>query len=276
MILSDSGESSNTELLSKVLTLFFESEQQKNNPNFRLYTEINHEIRFKFIQYFAKHLFSLYNSSFQPYLENLRRGCEIAPDFMNSLMLRVALVAETENNYDFYWQLWKELSPTLEQIAIRPDSNDTDYRWDNNRSRDLLHNMLNVDSPWQKTDSENEYITAGKDLLLEFVTEAGQNPNVFEALASLMYHFPSIFFDRGVHILATHQKEDGGIRLLSGRNTAFYLEIAIQQFLQNRENRFLSKYMHEACLILIDAMVKHASSRAYYIREYFIRYHKIV
>ena len=47
--------------------------------------------------------------------------------------------------------------------------------------------MLKADIDWQKIDLENQDIAYGKDLLLEFATNAGKNPDVFEALAKLMY-----------------------------------------------------------------------------------------
>ena len=67
--------------------------------------------------------------------------------------------------------------------------------------------MLHVDIEWQKVDYERQDIALGKDSILEFATNAGKNPDVFEAMASLMYHFPTIFFEPGIHILATHLME---------------------------------------------------------------------
>jgi hypothetical protein len=130
--------------------------------------------------------------------------------------------------------------------------------------------MLKADAPWQKLDYERQDIAFGKELILEFAANAGKNVDVFEALASLIYHFPKVFFEPGVHILAKHQVEAGGTRLLSGMNTSFYLEGAIQRFLRVDETGPLARDMHRSCFTLLDAIVETASSRAYYLREQLI------
>jgi hypothetical protein len=277
MIPDGSREPNHIKLLSKMLTLFFEAEQQENRRSSERdkNLEINYEIRLSFTERFAKYLFHLHDSNFEDYIEQLRMGCEIAPSFMDHFMLCVAVHAEREGRKRVYWQLWKELSHRVQKIAIEIAGNDSDYRQRDNR-RKLIRGILHGDSPWQKADYENQDIALGKDLLLEFVTKAGKNPDVFEALASLMYHFPSIFFELGVHILSKHQEEERGTRLLSGVNTAFYLERAIQCFLQLDQTGPLPRSMHKSCFVLLNAIVETASSRAYYLREHLIRSRKIV
>lgn len=91
-----------------------------------------------------------------------------------------------------------------------------------------------------------------------------------------MHYFPSIFFESGLYILSKHQHEEGGIHLLSGVNTSFYLERSIQRFLQLNQTGPLPKNIHESCFVLLDAIVETASSRAYYLREHLIRSRRIV
>jgi hypothetical protein len=277
MIPDGSRETSHAKLFLKMLTLFFEAEQQEDKSSSERDTdlEIDYNIRQSFSERFAKYLFCLHDSNFQPYLDHLSVGCEIAPNFMDSLIPQIAVIAERADKTEIYWRLWKELSPKLQEIAIEAIGNNSDYGWRGNRRR-LIRTILHADSPWQKADYENQDIAIGKDLLLEFVTNAGKNPDVFEALASLMYHFPSIFFESGIHILSKHQREEGGTRLISGRNTAFYLEIAIQRFLQLDQTGPLPRSMHESCFMLLNAIVETASSRAYYLREHLIRSRKIL
>lgn len=277
MIPDGSKETSHIKLFSKMLTLFFEAEQQENRRSSERDEDlkVDYEIPLSFGKRFAKCLFYLHDSNFQPYLEHLQMGCEIAPNFMNSLILQVAVITERADKKEIYWQLWKELSPKLQEIAIESADNDSDYRRRDNR-RKLIRGILNADLPWQKADYENQDIALGKDLLLEFVTNAGKNPDVFEALASLMYHFPSIFFESGVHILSKHQKEKGGTHLFSGVNTAFYLERSIQRFLQFDQTGPLPRSMHESCFVLLSTIVETASSKAYYLREHLIRSRRIL
>jgi len=67
--------------------------------------------------------------------------------------------------------------------------------------------MLAADVEWQKVDYETQDIALGKTLILEFAANAGKNPDVFEAMASLIYHFPAIFFEPRIRILSRHQRE---------------------------------------------------------------------
>jgi len=277
MIPDGSRESSHTQLLSNMLSLFFESEQQEhtNSSERDKNLEIHYKIRLDFTEHFAKHVFCLQHLNFQPYIEYLITGCDVAPEFIDYLALQVAVIAERANKKEVYWQLWKDLSQKMQELAIRlADSESTSRQQDSRRK--LIRSMLHADSPWQKADYENQDIVLGKELLLEFATNAGKNPDVFEALASLMYHFRSIFFEPGIHILSRHQREQGGTRLFSGVNTAFYLERAIQYFLQIDQTKPLPRKLHESCLVILNAIVETASSRAYYLREHLIRSRKIL
>ena len=98
--------------------------------------------------------------------------------------------------------------------------------------------------------------------------------HVFEALASLMFHFPNIFFESGLPILAKHQKNIGGIQLISG-NAAFYLERAIQRYLLIDNTQPLSKETHQNCWVLLEGIIETASSVAYYLREHLMRSRRI-
>jgi hypothetical protein len=277
MISDGSREPSHIKFLSKMLTFFFEVEQKdsndKDDKDDRL--EINYKVKLSFAKRFAQYLFDLRNSKFEYYIEQLRMGCKVAPSFIDYFLLCFAVEAERKRLKEVYWQLWKELSQEVQKIAVEVAGEDSDYKRRDDR-RKLIRCMLKADLDWQKIDYETQDIALGKDLLLEFVTNAGKNPDVFEALASLMYHFPSIFFESGVHVLSKHQKQEGGTRLLSGVNTAFYLERSIQRFLHLDQTGPLPRSMHESCFVLLNAIVEAASSRAYYLREHLIRSRKIL
>ncbi len=277
MIPNASTESSHIKLWSKMLSLLFEAEQQEDRQDSKKddRVEIDVDTSLNFTRRFAEYLFQLHDSNFEDYIEQLRMGCEIAPDFINHFILCIAAEAEKRNKNEVYWQLWKELSPKVQEIAIAVPRNNSEYRQRDKRQK-LIRSMLHADTPWQKLDYENQDIGIGKDLILEFITNTGKNPDVFESLASLIHHFPSIFFESGIRILSKHQKGEGGIHLLSGVNTSFYLERAIQHFLLIDQTGSLTKTMHESCFVLLDAIVETASSRAYYLREHLIRSRRIV
>lgn len=266
MIPDGSTKPEHIALLSQILALFFERDDE---------LKIHYKIRLEFAQRFAKYLFHLHESGFEDYIEQLRVGCETAPSFMSYLILCVAVEAEKEDQKAVYWQLWKELSRKVQEIAIEIGQHDSKH-WQRDDRRKLIRGMLEADTNWRKIDLENQDIANGKKLILEFVANAGKNPDVFEALAKLMHYFPSIFFELGIHLLSRHQKEEGGIRLFSGVNTSFYVERSIQRFLQLDRTKPLPRNMHESCFILLDAIVETGSSPAYYLREYLIRSRRIL
>lgn len=276
MIPDGSTRSDHVELLSQMLTLFFESEQNrgKSYANRENELQINHEMPLYFARRFAEYLSHLHQSNFEDYIEQLRAGCEAAPNFMHYLLLCVAVEAEKESQEEIYWHIWNALSQKVQEIAIEIGQGTPDYIRQDDR-RKLIRGMLKADIKWQKIDFESQTISYGKDMILEFVDNAGKNPDVFEALAKLMFDFPSIFFESGIHILLRHQKEENGTRLLSWINTSFYLERSIQRFLQITQTGPLPRNMHESCFILLDAIVETGSSSAYYLREHLVKSRRI-
>jgi hypothetical protein len=277
MIPDGSTNSSHIALFSRMLALFFKAEEStRKRRSDRTEDDINihYQLRLSFTKRFGEHMFSLYESGSQLFIEQLLDGCDTAPEFIEYLLLHIALQSERADKKQLYWEFWKQLSKKVQSIAIENARNDSRYGIQEG-SRKLIRGMLKADVPWQKIDYENQDIALGKEPMLDFVRNTGKNPDVFEALASLMHHFPKIFFEPGIHILAKHQAEAGGTRLLSGRNTAFYLEASIRRYLQVEETGPLSKEMHQSCFVLLNAIVETASSRAYYLREQLIRSRRI-
>jgi hypothetical protein len=277
MIPDGSTEPQHVALLSRMLTLFFEAENSvREHRSDRIHDDISihYELGMTFTSRFAEYLIALHESGSHLFTEQLLEGCACAPEVIHSLLINIAYFTEVRQKKELYWEIWSRLSKKAQAIAIETARHDYQYRTEGG-SRKLIRGMLKADAPWQKLDYENQDIAFGKDLILEFVDNAGKNVDVFEALASLMYNFTKIFFEPGVHILAKHQKEVGGTRLLSGVNTAFYLEGSIQRFLQVDETGPLARDMHQSCFTLLDAIVETASSRAYYLREQLIRSRRI-
>lgn len=279
MIPDSSTDSIHVALFSRMLSLFFSVEEstRKHGRDDRIENDIwiNAEPRLNFTKRFADYLVSLGSAGFRMFADLLNQGCDTAPEFVDHLQLNVALVTENNNQKELYWIFWKELSKRVEEIAIATAHQGSQYHNEKN-SRKLIRGMLLADAPWQKLDYERQDVALGKDLILEFVENAGKNVDAFEALSSLMYHFPRVFFQSGVHILAKHQSEVGGTRLLSGVNAAFYLEGSIQRFLQIDETGPLTREMHQSCFTLLDALVETASSRAYHLREQLIHSRRIL
>lgn len=273
MIPNASSEPTHYDFLNRILSLLYEAEELERQHSYENEERIDFELPLDFAKAFANYLLSLSDSAKEFYIEKLKEGCEKAPKLINHVLLCVEYSSEQVGNKNIYWKIWEGLSNKVQDIA-KSTSNEDRYRGQNEKIK-LIRSMLHADTPWQKIDYENQDIVLGKRLIIEFVENAGVNSDVFEAMASLMFHFPHVFIDSGLYILAKHQKEIKGIQLFSNVNTPFYLENCIQKFLLENSKGPISKKMHESCLILLDAIVETASSKAYYLREHLIRSRRI-
>ncbi|TOF00687.1 hypothetical protein CGJ31_23920, partial [Vibrio parahaemolyticus] len=90
----------------------------------------------------------------------------------------------------------------------------------------------------------------------------------------LIYHFHGVFFDKGIHLLASKFSVNSD---LIGKqiNTAYYLEMSIGRYLQIENRGPLNRKMYNSCLELLNGIVETGSARAYYLREHMIRSRKI-
>ena len=271
-----STEPEHVALLSRMLVLFFEAAQgeQEYQSGGIDNAEVNYDLSYEFARRFARYLLPIASTGFPHFVEQLKVGCQTAPDFIKNLDIHFAVEAEQKGAKETYWQFWSQLSGRLQETALELAHVPLESRRQDGR-RKLIRSMLKVDVEWQPVDFENQDIALGKDLILDFAKNAGSNPDVFEALARFMHYFPSFFFQDGIPILAKHQKAEEGTHLLKGVNTSFYLERAIQRFLQVDHAGPLPRKMHESILTLLDAVVETASSRAYYLREHLIRSRRI-
>jgi energy-coupling factor transporter ATP-binding protein EcfA2 len=265
------------------IAIFFQlmrliSEDEKNSNDYSLRKKkklyINHEFPLEFSNRFADYLIKLPIEHNQIFREQLILGCDSSPQFISWLLLSIAVSTEKVDNKIIFWNFWNQLSDKVQEIALSiKDQKENKHRDKRNK---LVGEMLFLDVPWQKTDYEKQDIGIGKEFILEFVSKAGENSDVFEAMASLMYHFPRIFLEQGLILLANHQNVIKGTKLFSKVNTIYYLEISIQRFLLQEYTEYLSLKQHKSCHILLDALIETASSKAYFLREHLIKSRRIL
>ncbi|WP_197739554.1 hypothetical protein [Vibrio taketomensis] len=179
---------------------------------------------------------------------------------------------EKEDDYYAVWALWSLLAPEAHKIAMN-DVNDS-YVGLQNDLNQLLRGLMYADSPWQGHPNEERDMKGGAHYLLEFANQSAGNSHVFEALASLMYHFHSVFFDKGIHLLASKFIVNSEL-IGKQMNTAYYLEMSIGRYLQIENRGVLNRKMYNSCLELLNGIVETGSARAYYLREHMIRSRKI-
>jgi hypothetical protein len=234
--------------------------------------KINHVIKKQMQDCLSEHVIFSRNNNFMPFKDLLVLGCSKAPSFIYSLTLSYHVAVEKEDDYDAIWTLWSLLAPEAHKIALN-DINDryTGLQSDLNQ---LLRGMMYADCPWQGHVNEESDMKRGAHYLLEFANESANNSHVFEALASLMYQFHKVFFDKGVHLLAS--KFEVNPDLIGKQvNTAYYLEMSIGRYLQIENRGVLNRKMYNSCLELLNGVVETGSARAYYFREHMVRSRKI-
>ncbi len=270
MVPLNTTDDSKIQLVQKLVNFVFDNEYQDHCSGDD--EKINHDIETQMQDCLSEHIIYSRNKNYMPFKDLLISGCSKAPSFIYSLTLSFHVAVEKEDDYDAIWSLWSLLAPEAHKIAL----NDVNDRYIGLQSdlNQLLRGMMYADCPWQGNENEESDMKRGAHYLLEFANESANNSHVFEALASLMYQFHEVFFDKGIHILASKFSSNSGL-IAKQVNTAYYLEMAIGRYLQIENRGILNRKMYNSCLELLNGIVETGSARAYYLREHMIRSRKI-
>ena len=278
MIPNGSTDPVHISFLTRILTLFIEVEITQNTPIRKDTDEINvhYELPMKFGRKLAEFLFECSDpKSHWELIQKLKLGCEKAPTLVNWVLLCIQLFAENTGRRDRYWWFWDQLSEDVQNVAVHMVEEKIRNKQEKSEQRKLIRSMLFADMRAEHVDHERNNIMLGKESIIHFVDIAGANPDVFEAMSSLIFNYPDLFTESGLIILSKHQKKIGGTQLLSS-NTVFYLERSISRVLLLDSASPLSKKLYSACQTLLDALTETGSSGAYYLREHLIRSRKIM
>ncbi len=278
MIPSGSTDPNHNSFLLHMLSLFAkaECEDTDNRDRKRNRIRMDYKLPIEFGSILADHLFNISEIEVKrKFEEQLQLLCDTAPNLVKWILLYTFVSADKTKKRDRYWELWSQLSGVMQKIAVKNAKNQSNrYEKDQVKNqRKFIRDMLFSDLQPHQVEYERENLIYGKELIINFVANAGINPDVFEAATKLMFHYPDIFFKSGLKILSKHQKTIGGTQLLT-RNAAFYLEMCINRFL-NETSTPISKEQYQSCQILLDVLVETGSSTAYYLREQMIRSRKI-
>jgi hypothetical protein len=270
MVPLNTKDDSQVKLVQKLVNFVFESEYQDHRSGDD--ETINHDIKKQIQDCLSEHVIYSKNNNYMPFKDLLIAGCSKAPSFIYSLTLSFHVAVEKEGDYDAIWSLWSLLAPEAHKIALN-DVNDR-YIGLQNDLNQLLRGMMYADCPWQGHENEENDMKRGAQYLLDFASESANNSHVFEALASLMHQFHVVFFDKGIHLLASKYAENSSL-IAKQINTAYYLEMSIGRYLQIENRGALSRKMYNSCLELLNGIVENGSARAYYLREHMVRSRKI-
>jgi hypothetical protein len=274
MVPDGSTEECHVSLLSRVLSFLVNAEARENamgrgEESWR----VDNELPTRFARRLAEYLLSVQGSRTTGLWGQLENACETAPRLVWWFMLHVAVSVERSGEETTYWTFWNRLFDKVLATAVALSGKSAEETLHDARTQ-LIRGMLYADAPWQKVDYQKCNIRHGKDYILKFVAVAGTNVDVFEAMASLIYHFPAVFLNDGLPLLAKHLQATGGAVLLSGLNTGFCLERSIQRYLLHDTSGPIPREMHRSCSVLLDAIVDTGSSSAYYSREHLIHSRK--
>jgi len=235
-----------------------------NNP------PIDYALRMEFADLFAH----IANEAISDFTANVKdtlkvAGCK-APEFTKSFLTNLDFFTEKANNKSAYWEIWniiiEPLYEEIEKILV------AGYDFNNNNEhRRLLRSMLYIGTPWQKLDYQKQFIGRGREHLLRFISKNCNNHDVLESIASLMYHFPTLFADDGLKIVASVDSHKLIGNLSASPNATFYLERAIRRYLLVDHPSSLTKMEHKACLKILNALIENASAIGYHLREMLVK-----
>lgn len=259
-------------LIEKLIHILFENEYKNYSSEKDLNNKLTDEIKLEIKECFIEHIVFSRNKNFHPYKSLLNEACQKAPAFMYSVKDNFEAEMIRKNEPQSIWLLWNMLALDVKKLA-QTEMNVRDSGIEKD-SVLLLKDMLYSGRKWQGHIDESRYISGGANAILQFAEETASNSYVFEGLASLIHYFPTLFFNKGISILANYFDKNSSI--ISKRpNTAYYLEMSIQHYLQVENLGSLPKEMFNSCMKLLNGVIETGSARAYYLREHLIRSRKI-
>lgn len=135
----------------------------------------------------------------------------------------------------------------------------------------MLIEYMYTNCNWQPADYQNMPVNSGVDYICAFAKEAIGNPIVYEGLASLMYNFPDAFLEKGIKAQSNISHEDLAHIFIRSSNSMFYMENNLYAYITHMETNVMPSNSFNTCKKLLDVLIKQASSKAYYIREYLLK-----
>lgn len=262
MIPVDSKDSEHTQLLKKMVEYVYDHQYRNNNDRttFRLSNIVESTIR----KCLVEHVVGARHSNFEDMRDLLLLGCSKAPSFTYLVKLSCDIAMEKLQDFDSIWALWRVLEPGL--VAIAKNDLTTRFSGRENDLNRLLRGMLYMDFRDNGHPSNMICLERGADHLLNFMRNNAENSHVYEALCSLIYHFPQMFFADGIGIAMEKYEENSDI-LHMQVNSAYYLEMSLARYLQVENRGSLTRKMHKVCLVLLTGIIELGSARAYYLRD---------
>lgn len=137
------------------------------------------------------------------------------------VICRYKLLCENNHRYSDYWHFWTLFTKIAKEISVKLNKGE-DYRF--RRECELLKEYMYVDYLWQPVDYQNQPVREGVEYICSFAKETIQNPIVYEGLASLMYHFPDSYLEKGIAAQSDVSEVELAYNYQKSLNSAFYME----------------------------------------------------
>lgn len=195
-----------------------------------------------------------------------------APYTCKWVICRYKLLCENNHRYSDYWHFWTLFTKIAKEISVKLNKGE-DYRF--RRECELLKEYMYVDYLWQPVDYQNQPVREGVEYICSFAKETIQNPIVYEGLASLMYHFPDSYLEKGIAAQSDVSEVELAYNYQKSLNSAFYMENNIYAYVTQLETNAIPAKMYKSCNKILNVLIKRSSSKAYYVREYLLKSKKM-
>ena len=90
-----------------------------------------------------------------------------------------------------------------------------------------------------------------------------------------MYHFPDSYLEKGIEVQTDISGDELVANFRRSKNSVFYMENNIYAYITQLDTNIIPAKMYKACCKILNALIKHSSSKAYYIREYLLKSKKM-
>ena len=260
--------------IKKIINRIILAEKNKNSYNGRLRNKSDgyYDLFKYYSDFFGEFIYRLDNESLKKYKILLKDACNYAPYFMKWVLIKVRYLSESNHNMNKYWNLYNVLFEIMCQISLELKKGEN-YKFDDRK--DILEEYVYLNTPWQKLDYQNPPIIGGINYICDFTKNSNKNIIVFEAMCSLIYHFPDLLMKKGILTFEVLSEQNIIYILEKNHNSVFYLENILHSFINSLENSTLEEQMYKTCIKLLNSLIECASSKAYYAREYLIKSKKI-
>jgi len=229
---------------------------------------LNLSQKFEFVRCLTKHLWVLPAQERDKVIQSITNRIVDDLDLADDLLLFSLGESERTKSLNVFWDIWKQIAVAIQDNIEVVLSN----RHSNREGKQLINRLLFTDFPLQNSKHKeelHEILTHGQKQLLTFAMSTCANVVVYEDFAKLVLYFPGIFFSEGLFILSEHVKNN--VNVLDGINTIYYLEHLLRRILiSNRSSNKIKSHIHDACLLLLNAMVEKGSTIAFFLREHLL------